>query len=258
MFACMILNSTYFKKRGTMNDQTTFAGAATAVWDFEPEMITLTEVLSPPRENVAIHRDSVHDIVKRCTDVVFAFLGIVISLPLWALIALAVKLSSKGPVFFAQERAGLNGKSFRMFKFRSMVVDAEEQLKQLVSIEDLAEPVYKIKNDPRVTRIGRLLRRFGLDELPQLLNVLRGEMSLVGPRPEVVKLVERYNETERRRLLVKPGITGYQQIHNRGMPDMAARLVYDFYYLRNRSNALDIWILGMTVFVIASGKEITY
>ena len=83
-------------------------------------------------------------------------------------------------------------------------------------------------------------------------------MSLVGPRPEVVKLVERYNETERRRLLVKPGITGYQQIHNRGMPDMAARLAYDFYYLRNRSNVLDIWILVMTVSVIASGKEITY
>ncbi|MEI7879510.1 MAG: sugar transferase [bacterium] len=241
-----------------MSGKITFAGAVTAAWDFEPEMIDVTEVISPPGEDLTVRRDSVHDVVKRCTDVGFAVLGIVITLPLWAFIALAVKLSSRGPIFFTQERAGLNGQPFRMFKFRSMVVGAEDQLKHLVSIEKLTEPVYKIKDDPRVTRIGRALRRFGLDELPQLLNVLRGEMSLVGPRPEVVKLVERYNETERRRLLVKPGITGYQQIHNRGMPDMAARLVYDFYYLRNRSNALDIWILGMTVFVIASGKEITY
>ena len=127
-----------------------------------------------------------------------------------------------------------------------------------MTIEDLAEPVYKLKDDPRVTRFGRFLRRFGLDELPQLLNVLRGEMSLVGPRPEVVPLVARYSADQRRRLLVKPGITGYQQIHNRGMPDMAARLEYDFYYLHNRTTLLDLWILAMTVFVITSGKEITY
>jgi len=241
-----------------MNGKITFAGTAIAVWDFEQESIGSTKPLTLPVANATIDRDWVHDFAKRGTDVVIALLGITLTLPLWALIALAVKLGSKGPVFFSQERAGLNGQSFRMFKFRSMVVDAEDQLKQLVSIDDLEEPVYKIKNDPRVTRIGRILRRFGLDELPQLVNVLRGEMSLVGPRPEVVKLVERYNETERRRLLVKPGITGYQQIHNRGMPDMAARLAYDFYYLRNRSNVLDIWILVMTVSVIASGKEITY
>ncbi|MEI6167587.1 MAG: sugar transferase [bacterium] len=240
-----------------MSGKITFAGAATTAWDFEPEALASSAVLSPTKD-IAIQRDVLHEFAKRCTDVILAILGIALTLPLWALIALAVKLSSKGPVFFTQERAGLNGHPFRMFKFRSMVVDAEDRLKHLVSIEELAEPVYKIKDDPRVTRIGRLLRRFGLDELPQLLNVIRGEMSLVGPRPEVVQLAERYNENERRRLLVKPGITGYQQIHNRGMPDMAARLVYDFYYLRNRSNILDVWILAMTVFVIASGKEITY
>jgi lipopolysaccharide/colanic/teichoic acid biosynthesis glycosyltransferase len=161
-------------------------------------------------------------------------------------------------VFFTQERAGLNGRPFRMFKFRTMVADAEEQLKSLVRFDELTEPVYKLKDDPRVTRVGRFLRRFGLDELPQLINVLRGEMSLVGPRPEVVALAERYNAEQRRRLLVKPGITGWQQVHNRGMPDMAARLAYDVYYLRNRSVSLDLWILVMTVFVIASGREITY
>jgi lipopolysaccharide/colanic/teichoic acid biosynthesis glycosyltransferase len=187
-----------------------------------------------------------------------ALLAITVTLPLWGVIALAVKLTSRGPVFFAQERAGLNGTPFRMFKFRTMVADAEDRLKDLVRIETLAEPVYKLENDPRVTRAGRFLRRFGLDELPQLINVLRGEMSLVGPRPEVVALAERYNAEQRRRLLAKPGITGWQQVHNRGMPDMAARLVYDVYYLRNRSTLLDLWILVMTVFVIASGKEITY
>jgi lipopolysaccharide/colanic/teichoic acid biosynthesis glycosyltransferase len=196
--------------------------------------------------------------LRRGVDVTGAAFGLVLTLPLWAVIAAAVKLTSRGPVFFAQERAGLNGRPFRMFKFRTMVADAEERLKDLIRIEDLAEPVYKLEDDPRVTRVGRCLRRFGLDELPQLINVLRGEMSLVGPRPEVVALAERYNTEQRRRLLVKPGITGYQQIHNRGMPDMAARLAYDVYYLRNRSVPLDLWILTMTVFVIASGKEITY
>jgi lipopolysaccharide/colanic/teichoic acid biosynthesis glycosyltransferase len=200
----------------------------------------------------------IHDLIKRGKDVVLASLGILLTLPLWAFIALAVKLTSRGTVFFTQERAGLNGESFRMIKFRSMVIDAEEQLKHYVKIDDLAEPVYKIKNDPRVTRVGLFIRRFGLDELPQLLNVLRGEMSVVGPRPEVVSLVKRYTPEQRQRLLVKPGITGYQQIHNRGMPDMSARLVYDFYYLRNRSISLDLWIMVMTAFVIASGKEITY
>ncbi len=201
---------------------------------------------------------SVYEAVKRIIDVTIAALGMVLTLPLWTAIALAVKLSSRGPVFFVQERAGLNGRPFRMFKFRTMVADAEERLKDLVRFDELKEPVYKLRDDPRVTSVGRLLRRFGLDELPQLINVLRGEMSLVGPRPEVVALVARYNAEERCRLLVKPGITGWQQIHNRGMPDMAARLAYDIQYFRNRSVLLDLWILTMTVFVIASGKEITY
>jgi lipopolysaccharide/colanic/teichoic acid biosynthesis glycosyltransferase len=242
-----------------MNGYTSFAEYPSTSWNYGSGATNASEIFAPTAlAGVAIERIHAQDFVKRCKDVIFAVLGIVLTLPLWVLIALAVKLTSKGPVLFVQERAGLHGRPFRMFKFRSMVVDAEERLKELVTIEDLAEPVYKLKDDPRVTRLGRFLRRFGLDELPQLLNVLRGEMSLVGPRPEVVPLVARYNADQRRRLLVKPGITGYQQIHNRGMPDMAARLMYDLYYLRNRSTPLDLWILAMTVFVITSGKEITY
>lgn len=236
-----------------MKDAILFAGFATAAGEYGTD--TLAEVFWADDANEEV---SPQDAVKRGLDVMFALIAIAISLPVWALIALAIKATSRGPVFFTQERAGLNGVPFRMFKFRSMILDAEERLKHLVRIEDLEEPVYKIRHDPRVTPVGRFLRRFGLDELPQLLNVLRGEMSLVGPRPEVVALVERYNVAQRKRLRVKPGITGYQQIHNRGMPDMAARLAYDYFYMRHRSIPLDCWILVMTVFVIASGREITY
>lgn len=241
-----------------MKNTTALAGVAAPAWDFEPDTQGVLDTALPDCTNAMQERVQVREFTKRCSDIVLALTGIVLSLPLWALIAVAVKLSGKGPVFFSQERAGLGGRPFRMFKFRSMVVDAEDRLADYVKIEELNQPVYKLKDDPRVTGVGRFLRRFGLDELPQLLNVLRGEMSLVGPRPEVVPLVERYTPEQRRRLLIKPGITGYQQIHNRGMPDMAARLVYDLYYLRYRNMTLDLWILVMTVFVIASGEEITY
>ena len=241
-----------------MNGNTESAGYATAAWDYGLDAMGSSAIVLPAGGGGAIATLSFQDLVKRGTDVVFSLLGIVVTLPLWGLIALAVKLTGKGPILFVQERAGLHGRPFRMYKFRSMVADAEERLKHLVKIEELADPVYKLRDDPRITGVGRFLRRFGLDELPQLLNVLRGEMSLVGPRPEVVVLVERYNAEQRRRLQAKPGITGYQQIHNRGMPDMAARLAYDLFYLRNHSTLLDLWILGMTVVVISSGKEITY
>jgi lipopolysaccharide/colanic/teichoic acid biosynthesis glycosyltransferase len=241
-----------------MNGNTALAGYATAAWDCGSVATNEAAVFPRSADAARLRSQSAHELIKRGVDVTIAALGIALTLPLWAAIALAVKLTSRGPVFFTQERAGLNGRPFRMFKFRTMVADAEEQLKSLVRFDELTEPVYKLKDDPRVTRVGRFLRRFGLDELPQLINVLRGEMSLVGPRPEVVALAERYNAEQRRRLLVKPGITGWQQVHNRGMPDMAARLAYDVYYLRNRSVSLDLWILVMTVFVIASGREITY
>jgi lipopolysaccharide/colanic/teichoic acid biosynthesis glycosyltransferase len=241
-----------------MNENAMFAEFPSTVWLRDLEETNAAAIFPPATEDTVPGAIPWMDPVKRGVDVVVSLLGIVMTLPLWGLIALAVKATSRGPVFFSQERAGLHGRPFRMFKFRSMVVDAEAQLKKWVNIEDLAEPVYKLKDDPRVTRVGRFLRRFGLDELPQLINVLRGEMSLVGPRPEVVALAERYDAEQRRRLLVKPGITGYQQIHNRGMPDMAARLEYDFYYLHNRSTLLDLWILAMTFAVISSGEEITY
>ena len=241
-----------------MNGNAASAGYGTAAWNYNAGSMPAPAILSIDAGANVMDAGEAAEKVKRCIDVALAFLAIAVTLPLWGIIALAIKLTSRGPVFFTQERSGLFGRPFRMFKFRSMVADAEDRLRELVKIEELADPVYKLKNDPRVTPVGRFLRRFGLDELPQLLNVLRGEMSLVGPRPEVVALVERYDARQRRRLLVKPGITGYQQVHNRGMPNMTERLKYDLYYLHNRSAPLDFWIMAMTVFVIASGREITY
>jgi len=241
-----------------MRGNTASAEYATPPWGYDTQALGTTAIPLPAFACHEMDRVKIRETVKRCIDLVGALLGLVITLPIWALIALAIKLTSRGSIFFTQERAGLHGRPFRMIKFRSMVADAEERLTSLINIDNLPEPVFKLANDPRVTPVGKFLRRFGLDELPQLLNVLRGEMSLVGPRPEVITLVRRYNAEQRRRLLVKPGITGWQQIHNRGMPDMAARLAYDLYYLHNRSLLLDFWILVMTVFVIVSGKEITY
>lgn len=237
-----------------MDGSTSPEGAAQAL-EYVPESL-VAPILAESYEFQQIA--DTNETAKRILDIFFSLIAILGTLPMWIVIAAAIKLTSKGPVFFKQERAGLNGKPFRMFKFRTMVADAEAKLQELVQIDKLEEPVYKLKDDPRVTKVGRFLRRFGLDELPQFINVLKGDMSIVGPRPEVVNLVEKYNQKQKLRLKVKPGITGYQQIHNRGMPNMAARLAYDLEYLRKRSLALDLWIMVMTAFVIASGEEITY
>ena len=145
-----------------------------------------------------------------------------------------------------------------MYKFRSMVCDAERKLAELVDIESLAEPVFKLRNDPRVTRVGGFLRRTGLDEIPQLINVLKGEMSIVGPRPEERALVEKYDPWQRRRLKAKPGITGYQQIVNRGHPDLSERIKYDLIYLKHQSLLLDLYIMAQTILVVVRGTGVTH
>lgn len=195
----------------------------------------------------------VYGVVKRALDLIVATLVLIVGLPLWLLIAAVIKLTSKGPVIYVQERAGAHGKPFRMYKFRSMVGDADERLHEMVDFDSLKEPVFKLKNDPRVTPWGRQLRRLGLDEIPQLLNVLKGQMSLVGPRPEQVELVERYNGRQRRRLKARPGITGYQQVMSRGDLSLEKRIEYDLYYLKHQSLFLDLFILGKTLVVVLRG-----
>jgi exopolysaccharide biosynthesis polyprenyl glycosylphosphotransferase len=193
-------------------------------------------------------------VLKRGLDVVLSVVTLVLFLPLFAVIALAVKLDDRGPVFFSQSRAGRNGRPFRMHKVRTMVEDAEEMLPQLVRLDELPEPVFKLPHDPRVTRVGWLLRRWSLDELPQLLNVLRGEMSLVGPRPEQVEVVERYSPEQCLRLLVKPGITGPMQVYGRGELGLAERLTVERDYIENLTLGRDVRILGMTISAVIKGK----
>jgi len=192
--------------------------------------------------------------IKRGFDIVVSSVGLVLSAPLFPLIALAIRLDTRGPIFFSQTRAGLDGRPFEVHKFRTMVADAEDRLADVVRLDDLREPMFKLSADPRVTRVGRVLRRLSLDQLPQLWNVLRGEMSIVGPRPEQVELVERYRPEHRFRLSVKPGITGPMQVFGRGDLTFHERLAVELDYIENVSLARDLRILVETVPVALKGS----
>jgi lipopolysaccharide/colanic/teichoic acid biosynthesis glycosyltransferase len=193
--------------------------------------------------------------VKRCIDVAGALIGLAVAIPLVAIAAIAIKLDSPGPVFFGQIRIGENGRSFRIYKLRSMVDGAECRLDALVDLTQLAkEPAFKLADDPRVTRVGRILRRTSLDELPQFYNVLRGEMSLVGPRPEEERVVQLYSDFHRRRLAVKPGLTGPMQVSGRGDLPFSDRLQLELDYIDHYSLRLDLSILLRTVPVILQTK----
>jgi lipopolysaccharide/colanic/teichoic acid biosynthesis glycosyltransferase len=191
--------------------------------------------------------------LKRACDVVFSAAALVLLAPLFPLVVLAIRLDSRGPVIFTQLRAGAGGRPFRMYKLRTMTADAEESLSEIVRLEDLREPMFKLPNDPRVTRVGRLLRRFSFDELPQLVNVLRGQMSIVGPRPEQVELVERYAPEHRFRLEVKPGMTGPMQVFGRGELSFGERLAVELDYVENVSLGRDLRILFQTLPAIIRG-----
>jgi exopolysaccharide biosynthesis polyprenyl glycosylphosphotransferase len=193
--------------------------------------------------------------LKRALDLVGSIIGLVVFAPLMLIAALLIKLDSKGPVLFTQERVGENGRPFRMYKFRTMVINAEALLDQLIEIDKLVEPVFKLKNDPRTTRVGRILRRTSIDELPQLANVLKGEMSLVGPRPEEVRMVKRYSSWHRKRLAVKPGMTGPMQISGRGDLSLEDRVRLELDYIRNYSLWKDFEILIKTVPALIRGDD---
>jgi len=198
----------------------------------------------PPRSTMAL---------KRTLDLCVSALFLTLLAPLFAVVALAILLDSGRPVFFHQARAGRRGKPFTMLKFRTMVVNAEERLAELVDLERLDEPAFKIQDDPRITPAGRLLRRLSLDELPQFINVLRGEMSLVGPRPEEEAVVALYDERQRIRLEVKPGLTGPMQVYGRGDLTFEERLAMERDYLDNISITGDLAILMRTPRAIFRG-----
>ena len=192
-------------------------------------------------------------VAKRLMDVVLGGLTLIMmALPMVG-IALLVKLDSPGPIFFRQTRVGQDGRPFRIFKFRTMIDHAEEMLPALVDLEALTQPAFKLRDDPRVTRTGHILRRWSLDEVPQLFNVLAGEMSLVGPRPEQVEVVARYTDDQRRRLAVKPGMTGPMQVSGRGNLPFEERLALELGYIGHYSLRRDLSILLRTIPAVMRG-----
>jgi lipopolysaccharide/colanic/teichoic acid biosynthesis glycosyltransferase len=181
--------------------------------------------------------------MSRALDVVLAAALLVLSSPLLAAAALAIRLESRGPVFYRQRRVGRHGHPFELWKLRTMVPGAES----------MGAGIYVLEGDPRITRVGQLLRRFSLDELPNLVNVLRGDMAMVGPRPTVQEQVDRYTERQRRRLEVKPGITGWAQIKGRASLPWPDRIELDVWYVEHRSIRLDLRILARTARMLATG-----
>jgi exopolysaccharide biosynthesis polyprenyl glycosylphosphotransferase len=189
-------------------------------------------------------------VVKRLIDIVVSLIVLVTGLPLWILIAILIKIDSRGPVIYKQERVGKDGKIFTLYKFRSMYENAEA----------LTGPTWAMKNDPRVTRVGKILRKLHLDEIPQFVNVLKGDMSLIGPRPERPVFVEKLSKEiplYRRRLKVKPGITGWAQVkykYDESIEDVKKKLQYDLFYIENMSLRMDLKIIAYTILHILSGK----
>ncbi|MBC7234623.1 MAG: sugar transferase [Chloroflexi bacterium] len=193
-------------------------------------------------------------LVKRIFDLCIGSVALLLSLPIMALIALAIKLDSPGPILYKPERVGENGRLFRMYKFRSMIVGADDMAAEMIRPREDGTISYKRRDDPRVTRVGKFIRRTSLDELPQLFNVLKGEMSLVGPRPEMPWMVERYEAWQRKRFAAPQGMTGWWQINGRSDKEMYLHTDEDLYYLQNYSLSLDLLILLRTLLVVLKGR----
>ena len=193
---------------------------------------------------------------KRITDFVLSLLGIIMLSPLLVLIALIIKMEDrKGPIFFKQKRMGKDGQTFYMYKFRSMVSNAEELKVLLFEQNEATGPVFKMKHDPRVTKVGRFIRKTSIDELPQLLNVLKGEMSLVGPRPPLPDEVDKYTSYERQRLSVTPGLTCYWQVSGRSNISFERWVELDLKYIEERNFFIDIKLIFKTVAVLFGSKD---
>ena len=193
---------------------------------------------------------------KRSIDILGALLGILLLSLLFIVVALLIKMEDpKGPVFFTQKRVGLNGREFKMFKFRSMVSDAEERLKELLKYNEVSGAMFKMKDDPRITKIGKFIRKTSIDELPQLFNVLKGEMSLVGPRPPLPREVEVYSDYDKQRLMVIPGCTGLWQATARNSVGFEEMVELDLEYIKKRSILFDIKIILKTVLVLFGSKD---
>lgn len=186
--------------------------------------------------------------LKRLIDIIGASIGLLLASPIMLIVAILIKLEDpKGPIFFSQIRNGAYPKTFKMYKFRSMYVDAEERLQELMHLNEQSGPAFKIKDDPRITKIGKLIRKTSLDELPQLFNVLKGDMSLVGPRPAIPREVDQYTAYQKQRLFVKPGLTCIWQVSGRNNIGFDEWVELDIEYIKTRNLWLDIKLILLTV-----------
>lgn len=195
-----------------------------------------------------------YNFIKRVFDILVSIVLIILLSPLWLIVAIIIKIESKGPVIFKQIRVGENERHFMFYKFRTMRHGAEKLKDSLKHLSDIDGPVFKIKRDPRITRVGKFLRKSSIDELPQLFNILKGDMTLVGPRPPVPEEVKKYGKRERGRLTVRPGLTGLWQVSGRNDISFVEWVELDLYYIKYRSLILDLKILIRTIPAVLSGK----
>ncbi|TGY42440.1 sugar transferase [Clostridium sartagoforme] len=192
----------------------------------------------------------VYGLLKRSLDIIGSLIGLVLLSPIFFIVSVLIKIESNGPILFMQKRVGLNGKEFNMYKFRSMVVNAEELKEKLKNKNEMSGPMFKIKDDPRITKVGKFIRKTSIDELPQLVNVLKGEMSLVGPRPSLPNEVREFEKWMLRRLDVKPGITCFWQVMGRNKIGFEDWMKLDIKYVNERGFWLDIKLIFKTFFVL--------
>lgn len=218
------------------------------------ESTALLESLGPPIElDIAISNGRGYLIAKRLIDIVFSGLALAFLAPLLLAIAVAIRLDSRGPAIYRQTRVGKDGRQFTFYKFRSMFSDAERRRQEVEHLNEVSGPVFKVRNDPRITRVGRILRRLSLDELPQFFNVLKGDMSLVGPRPPLPAEVLSYEPWHLRRLSVTPGITCFWQVSGRSKICFDDWVRMDLHYMATRSLWLDFTIILRTIPAVFSG-----
>ena len=196
-----------------------------------------------------------YEILKRILDIVCSLIGLLVLIPILVLVAILVKIESKGPIIFSQDRVGRYGKVFKMYKFRSMVVNAEQLKEKLAKKNERTGPMFKIKNDPRITQVGRFIRKTSIDELPQLVNILKGEMSIVGPRPSLPEEVKQFEGWMMERLSVKPGLTCYWQVDGRNEIEFIEWMKLDIKYIEERSILIDAKLILKTFSVLVGDKN---
>lgn len=219
-------------------------------------MMTLDdEEIQDTTKKFKVKEKPIYSFTKRVFDVGASFVGLTLLSPVLLVVAIAIKLESKGPIIFSQDRVGLNGKIFKMYKLRSMVSNAEELKEKLLEQNEMSGPMFKMKDDPRITKVGKFIRKTSIDELPQLINVLKGDMSLVGPRPSLPKEVEQFEPWMYERLQVKPGLTCIWQVSGRNNIDFEDWMKLDIKYVRERSFFGDLKLVFRTFFVLFGDKN---